>query len=100
MDGLIPGTVILDEIRAVRDELREFRSDVNAWQLSTAEKIAKLEAQVKPAIVGNGQPSKLATIDTRVTALERGKYWLAGASSASGAAVGIIFELVRKRLGF
>ena len=99
MDGLIPGSLILDEIRAVRDEMREFRSDVNAWRQETGERIAKLEAQVKPAIIGNGQPSRLAQIDDRVTALERHHWRLAGAASAAGAIVALLVDVVRKKLG-
>ena len=73
MDGLIPVNLILEEIRAVRDELREFRSDVNAWQLGTAERLSKTETQIHP-LVGNGQPGEIAKIKDRIGALA-GVYW-------------------------
>ena len=99
MDGLIPGNVILDEIRAVRDEVREFRKDVQEWRQETGERIATIESQIKPAILGNGQPSRLSQIDDRVTALERSYWKMVGMASASGALVALAIDVARKKLG-
>jgi hypothetical protein len=96
----IPATAILDEIRAVRSELQDFRRDVQSWQQDTGERVQALESVTKPAIVGNGQPSKMSILDARITILERGKYWLAGVCSCSGLVGGILFELVRKHWNF
>lgn len=96
MEDFISGTAILQEIRAVRDELREFRETVTAWQLETAERIARAETTLHP-IVGNGQPGKLATMDTRITSLERTKWKWAGIASGSGLVAGFIFDLLKKK---
>lgn len=99
MDGLIPGNVILDEIRAVRDELREFRSDVNGWRQDTGERVATIESQIKPTIIGNGQPSRLAVVEEQVDELRRDRWRLTGAASAGGAIIGVVIDLARKKLG-
>jgi hypothetical protein len=99
-DSLIPGKVILDAIGKLDDKFEEFRRDVTSWQQETGEKVVKLETIVHPALINNGQPSKISSIDTRVTNLERSKYWMAGVCSSTGALAGIIFELVRKNFGF
>ena len=49
------------------------------------------------SIVGNGQPGEISKIKDRLGALERGKYWLAGAASVAGAVVGIVAEIIRKK---
>lgn len=99
MDGLIPGNVILDEIRAVRTELSDMRKDVQSWQQDTGERIATIESQIKPTIIGNGQPSRLAMVEEQVDELRRDRWRLTGAASAAGAILGLLLDQARKRFG-
>lgn len=66
---------LLAEFRAFRDtEWREFRDDVNKWQVDSAQRTATLEAQVKSGVTGNGQPSRLAVVEEKVNELTNSKY--------------------------
>lgn len=69
-------SVLLDEVRALRKEIAE-------WKEDTAERLATLEAVVKPALVNNGQPALIVQIERRVGALEK----LAAKVIAGGAVV-------------
>ena len=100
MNDLIPGQRIIDAIDKLDAKFEEFRRDVTSWQQEQGEKVARLEAQVKPAIIDNGQPSKLSSIDSRVRTLERSYFKLIGASSVSGALVALAIEVARKHWGF
>lgn len=100
MNDLIPGQRIIDAIDKLDAKFEEFRRDVTSWQQEQGEKVARLEAQVKPAIIDNGQPSKLSSIDARVRTLERSYFKMIGASSVSGAVVALAIEVARKHWGF
>ncbi len=77
--------LLLTEFRSFRDtEWREFRVSVSAWQQETGERVAQLETQVKAGVTGNGQPSRLALVEQRVTSLERFRWYLAGVAVAIG----------------
>jgi hypothetical protein len=99
MDGLIPGNLILEEIRAVRTEMQDLRKDMQGWQQDTGERIATIESQIKPTIIGNGQPSRLAVVEEQVDELRRDRWRLTGAASAGGAIIGVVIDLARKKLG-
>ena len=74
--------LILSEIQAIRTELQAFRVEVHEWQQEAGERVATLEAQVKSGVTGNGQPSRLTVVETRVAVLERGFWRMVGACSA------------------
>lgn len=62
--------IILAEIRAVRDEVHDFRTEVNAWRQETGERLATLEANAKD-ISGNGQPGRMSKVEAKVTRHDR-----------------------------
>lgn len=62
--------IILTEIRAMRDDLREY-----------GERTATLEAQIYP-LIGNGQPGKIAQMESSISRLIQWRWWVLGASSA------------------
>lgn len=64
-------SVLLQEIRGLRDELRELKDEVASWRQDVGERLVKVETVVKPALMSNGQPSQMSTLDTRITALEK-----------------------------
>ena len=99
MTDLIPGQRIIDAIDKLDAKFEEFRRDMKEWQQETGERVQALESVTKPAIIGNGQPSKLATLENRIRVLENGYMKAIGASSVSGAVVALAFELVRKHFG-
>lgn len=98
MDDLLPN-MIIDEIRAVRDELRSFRETVTAWRQEMGERIATIETQIRPAILGNGQPSRLAVVESHVDELRRERWRLAGVATGVAGLFTILIELFRKKLG-
>jgi hypothetical protein len=99
MEGLIPGNVILDEIRAVREELRDFRETVTGWRQEMGERVATIETQIRPAILGNGQPSRLAVVESHVDDLRRERWRLAGIATGVSGLFMLVLELFRKKLG-
>jgi hypothetical protein len=76
-----------DTSQLILTELREFRAAVTEWQQETGERVSALEVQVKSGITGNGQPSRLQTVERTVDSLSRFKYWLLGAAAAISAVV-------------
>ena len=96
MGDLIPGNIIIDEIRAVRDELREFRKDISDWQLETAERLSKTETQIH-SLVGNGQPGEVQKIKDRVSSLENDRWRLTGLVAGAVFVFGVCWEFIRHR---
>lgn len=73
-------SVLLQEFRAFRDaEFRVFRDELTAWKQEVGERLASLEADVKSGIKGNGQPSRLTTVEERLTELQRVRWKAVGA---------------------
>jgi hypothetical protein len=64
-------SVLLQEIRGMREEMREFKDEVASWRQDNGERLVKVETVVKPALMTNGQPSQISLIDNRVSALEK-----------------------------
>jgi hypothetical protein len=52
-------------------EFRDFRKAITDWQQETGERVAKLEAIVRPALQGNGQPAQIVNHETRINSLEK-----------------------------
>ena len=64
-------SVLLQEIRGLREELREFKDEVASWRQDVGERLVKVETVVKPALMTNGQPSQISVIDARLTSIEK-----------------------------
>ena len=64
-------SLLLQEIRGLREDLSEFKDEVASWRQDQGERIVKIETVVKPALMSNGQPSQMSALDARVTALEK-----------------------------
>lgn len=78
-------SVLLQEIRGLREDLSDFKAEVASWRQDQGERLVKVETVVKPALMSNGQPSQISVLDARVNALE--KSWgkvVAVASAAWG----------------
>ena len=83
--------LLLQEFRAFRDtEFREFREDVASWKQDSGERLAKLESEVMTGVSGNGQPSRLAVVESKVQNLERLTWIVSGVIIAVQAAVGAL----------
>ena len=104
MEDFISGATILKAIEDLRadnrEDMRELRESFEAFRAESVEKVTRLETQVKPAIIGNGQPSRLALAEDRISNLEKFHWKLAGIASASGVVIAFLVEVVRKKLGF
>ena len=75
-------------------EFRAFREELSAWKQETGERVTAIETAVKPAIQGNGQPSRLSAIEARVTALERVWWKVVGASAAVWAILTLVLHFI------
>jgi hypothetical protein len=60
-------------------ELREFRATVTEWEQGMGEWVSSIETTIKPAILGHGQPSRLASAESRISELEKTQWKQAGA---------------------
>ena len=67
-------TLLLTEVRDFRTEVQGFRQSITDWQQETGERVATLETDVRSGIKGNGQPSRLSAVETRVTDLEHARW--------------------------
>jgi hypothetical protein len=100
MNDLIPGQRIIDAIDKLDAKFEEFRRDVTSWQQERGETVVKLETIVKPALVNNGQKSRLSQVEDRISVLEHAYFKVVGASSVSGAVVALLIEIARKHYHF
>jgi hypothetical protein len=82
-------------------EMRELRGQVQDWRVNEAERLSKLEEQVRTGISGNGQPSRLAVVEDRVEALQRDRWFGAGIVAAMSSALtlggGYLLRLITGR---
>lgn len=78
-------------------ELREFRAAVTTWQQETGERVAAVETSLKP-VLGNGQPGRLAVVESRLGELEKTQWKQAGAYAALATVAVAGWELVKKYL--
>ena len=59
-------------------------------QQATGERVAKLEAIVKPALQGNGDPSRLAVVEGKIEELQKFSWKWTGIASACGVAAAFL----------
>ena len=69
----------------ILSEIREFRADVTTWQIASEGRLSSLEIQMRTAVTGNGQPSRLQMVERSVEQFGRFKYWLLGFAGAISA---------------
>jgi hypothetical protein len=77
--------LILDEIRSIRSDVNEIRSDIRKY----GERIATCEAQLYP-LIGNGQPGRVALLEAAVDRLMQWRWWLVGAAAGSGGVISVL----------
>jgi hypothetical protein len=58
-------------------ELRALRSDFTSYARETAERVSALETDVH-ALIGNGQPGRVALLERSVERLVQFRWWAAG----------------------
>lgn len=79
--------LLLQEFRSFRDsEFREFREEVQAWKVETAERLTQLEASAHD-LCGNGQPGRMAGAESRISGLEQLRWGVVGAAAAISALI-------------
>jgi hypothetical protein len=67
-------------------------------QQATGERVAKLEAVVKPAIQGNGEPSRLAVVEGKVEELQKFSWKWTGIASACGVVAAFLVEVLKHKV--
>ena len=87
--------VLLQEFRAFRDsEFREFRDENSAWREASGKAITRLETQVCSAITGSeDSPSRLSVVESKVSSLDRLRWWASGIAFAVGSVIGAAVKL-------
>jgi hypothetical protein len=78
----------------ILDELRALRSDFNSFARDTGERVSVLELQVKHGITGNGQPSRLQSLEDTVGRLQQWRWHLLGAAAGISSVVSCIAWVV------
>jgi hypothetical protein len=89
-----------DTSQLILTELREMRSDMSNWRTESESRLSVLESQVKSGIVGNGQPSRLAVVESEVADLKQNWKYTLGAGFGGGTVVAVVawlLEFVVKR---
>lgn len=79
------GTMNDETAHILLEEFRSFRAEITQWKQGTGERLTALETTVRPALVNNGQKSRMAAIEDRVTALEHIRWSVSGIWAAVGA---------------
>ena len=75
-------SVILAELRALRDDLNE--------HITTAtQRLTKLETQMY-AVVGNGKPGRLGVVEESIEKLMQWRWWIVGAGAGISTVVSVI----------
>jgi hypothetical protein len=104
MDEHISGATILkaiEDLRAdSREDMRELREAFETFKAEAVEKVTRLETTVKPALVNNGQPSRLTQVENRIADLEKFRWKQSGAAAVCGFVIAFVGELLRKHFNF
>jgi hypothetical protein len=74
-------------------ELQSLRADFNTYARETGERVSALETDIH-GLVGNGQPGRVALLETAVAKLSQWRWWLVGAAAGSGGVVSILAWII------
>lgn len=88
-------SVILAELRALRDDLHSLREDLNEHTRVTAERLTKLETQMY-SIIGNGKPGRLGVVEDAIDSLKQWRWRMAGITTAVSAVVSILAWFLKR----
>jgi hypothetical protein len=91
--------LILAAIEKLGDKQDKLADEVTTWRQEMGERVATIESQIKPAIVGNGQPSRLAVAEGHIADLQRERWKRSGIAAGAGGLFTIAIEVFRKKLG-
>ena len=83
-----------DTSALILTELRELRNDFNDFARQSGERLSKLERD-NYLLMGNGQPGRIARLETSVEMLQEWRWWLIGASAGVSTVVSIIAWFLR-----
>jgi hypothetical protein len=87
----------MDNSELILNELRDLRSAFNDNAQSTGERLASLETSMY-ALIGNGQPGRIAVLETAVDKLREWRWKVIGASAGVSGAVSGLVMLIRELL--
>jgi len=88
----MPATIeqlILDELKELRDDLKDFRSEVAGWKTEAGERLATLEAHDHD-VCGNGQPGRMTIAERAIAGLQRFRFWQLGAAAGVSGVVAVL----------
>lgn len=87
MDNL--ATVILSELRALRDDLASLRGDLNNHTNQTTARLTKLDTQMY-SLVGNGKPGRVGVAEEAIDSLKQWRWRMAGITTGISTATTVI----------
>ena len=84
-------TLILQEVRDLRQEMRDTRSDVARLAQGTESRLTACESSLKP-LIDNGRPGLISVIREDVAKLKQWKWYLAGLCAGLSLAANAVFK--------
>jgi len=90
--------LIVAALQRITEKQNELSRDLNEWRQELSERTTKLEAAVKPALLGNGQPSELFQIKSRITMLEKAWWKVTVMAILAGGIVGAAVQILPRML--
>jgi hypothetical protein len=70
-------------------ELRALRSEFNNYARDTGERVSSLETDMH-ALVGNGNPGRVALLEIAVSKLSQWRWWVVGAAAGGGGVISVL----------
>jgi hypothetical protein len=77
----------------ILEELRALRNDFNTYARDTGERVASLETDMH-ALVGNGNPGRVALIEASVAKLSQWRWYVIGTAFGGGTVVSALAYLI------
>lgn len=76
-------------------EIRSLREDFNSFARESGERISSLETDMH-ALMGNGQPGRMAHVENAVSQLSQWRWWVLGCTAGCTTVVSVVAWIITK----